>query len=449
MTRRRDFLKLVGGALGGVVLSSCGGSGSGRAPYGPLPNGYRYFRLINLGDALPGGQTIEFLPGSAMINERGEIFFHARDNTGAMGCYALSVDFSGETPAVTSIRKVVRDGDTLADGNTVKKAGRSDINRSGSFATTLQLEGIASSGVYLDPDKGGLQPVAKFRDTAPGGDGHLGQTFGDLDLHDDNDILMVARFGSQSTGRTHQGLFHLPGASTGPQATLVSATGDPAPGVDAVIGSFGLVDRNNGGAYVTQTNIVPLGSVTARRKGTGRLESSSTALLMGNVKRGMPRSALAASRTLSVAPSAALIGGVASGDVIYGPRLGAQEDVAHIVHTADTAMELYFRGQKVAWTNGSSPKGDLITSLGPPVVGDNGLLYYSLFTFTGMELCVFNGAEAVTILSRGDTLHYDGDNVVTTIIFGSMTQQADSAGRLSMICEYNNDTSAVVAGVPV
>src|SRR5437764_12708846 len=122
-TNRRDFLSLVGVALGGVILtrgSAYGfdGSGGGGAGGGAacLPNGYRVVRILTVeGPGNPVGR-IARLDGGVMINDHSEILFHARNTDGKYGVYELTMDYSGSAPSVTGMRAVVEAGDTLPDG---------------------------------------------------------------------------------------------------------------------------------------------------------------------------------------------------------------------------------------------------------------------------------------------------------------------------------------------
>src|SRR4051812_23101457 len=115
-TNRRDFLSLVGVALGGVILtrgsaygfdgSGGGGAGGGAAS---LPNGYRFFRILTVqGTANPVGR-IARLDGGVMINDHSEILFHARNTDGRYGVYELTMDYSGAAPAIAGMRTVVEE----------------------------------------------------------------------------------------------------------------------------------------------------------------------------------------------------------------------------------------------------------------------------------------------------------------------------------------------------
>src|SRR4051794_21094778 len=191
-TSRRDFLSLVGVALGGVVLARGSAYGSDGGHWGgpggggsSLPNGYRFFRILTVqGTANPVGR-IARLDGGVMINDHSEILFHARNTDGRYGVYELTMDYSGAAPAIAGMRTVVEEGDTLPDGRTVGKIARGDTNANGSFAAVIETT-KDTPGVYVEKNKGGLQPLVSFLDPVPSGGGNFGAFFGDLALHDND-----------------------------------------------------------------------------------------------------------------------------------------------------------------------------------------------------------------------------------------------------------------------
>jgi len=448
MQSRREFIKMSGLALGGVILSSCSGSSSPSSR--PMPNGFQFYRLINVGDALPGGVTIVDLPGSAMISSVNTVFFHAKDSAGAIGCYELSVDYGGLIPAVTGIRKMVRDGDVLPDGQTVAKVSGGDINKAGSYASVLRLNDDngngSNSGLYLANTQSSMQKVVGYQDASPGVDGFIAQHMGDVDLHDNNDMLFTAHFGNQQNGRPQAGLFHVPGGVVGSNSSLIASSEDLVPNADGIVKSFGLLDRNDGGNFVTQA-VVQLNATTAAKKSSAavRQPMRATVLFAGNVYKPRARTLLAGSSSMSVSKAVQPV----TGEVIMGPRLGTTNNAAHVVHTSDDDMTLYYEGARVISSGGLSPRGNVIWSISPAVVGDDGLIYFSLFTDAGVELCIYNGIIMETVLGSGDIMPYDNYNTMLRFIFGAMNMQVDTHGRIILIGDYSNQTSAVVVGLPV
>jgi len=381
-----------------------------------------------------------------MISSVNTVFFHAKDSAGAMGCYELSVDFGGLSPVVTGIRKVVRDGDVLPDGQTVAKVSGGDINNGGSYASVLRLNSGSDTGLYLANPQSSMQRVLGYQDASPGVDGHIAQHMGDVDLHDNKDILFVAHFGNKQKGRPQVGLFHIPGGVVSSNSILVASSEDLVPNAGGIVKSFGLIDRNDGGNFVTQA-VVQLDTTTAVGKSATAFKQPvlATALLTGNVYKPGSRALLAASPSMSVSKAA----GSVSGEVIMGPRLGTSGNIAHVVHTSDDDMTLYYENSRVISSGDISPRGNVIWSISPAVVGDDGLIYFSLFTNAGVELCIYNGSLVVTVLGSGDIMPNDNYNTMLRFIFGAMNAQVDAKGRLVLIGDYTNQTSAVVVGLPI
>src|ERR1035437_4071892 len=195
MLKRRDFIKVLGGVIGAVTLTtSCGSRGNNdTSAVTPIPNGFRFFKIISSGAVLPGGNTLTGIPGTVMLNDANEVHFYGLDQTNANGFYELLMDYGGSRPTVTQTRKVVREGDVLNDKKEVSRINRGDINNQGSFAAILHTNDKLP-GLYLERQKKGLEPIAGYQTTLPGGGGTFGGIFGDVDIHTNDNILVVAHY---------------------------------------------------------------------------------------------------------------------------------------------------------------------------------------------------------------------------------------------------------------
>jgi len=263
-TSRREFIRLLGGALGGVTLAplaGCGGDDDndntppGPAPMTerltetPLPSAYQFFPILDV------NQT-PITPG-IMINDQSRILLYSIAETPAGAATGsvleLSMDFSAATPAITSMRPIVSIGDTLADGRRVDRIGVADTNNQGDFVVVIDTyasaldEGTADniSAVYRERNQSGLQALLGFRDDIPG-IGKYGGAFGDLALNDNGDVLLVSHFTGHDTVQGQQGLIHLPNLNP-QQANMVLQTGDLIPQSSGIIRAFGLTDLNSNG----------------------------------------------------------------------------------------------------------------------------------------------------------------------------------------------------------
>jgi hypothetical protein len=463
-TNRRDFLSLVGVALGGVVLTRgsaygfdggrWGGSGGGSS----LPNGYHFYRILTVnGTGSPLGR-IARLDGGVMMNDHSEILFHARNTDGRYGIYELTMDYSGRAPVVAGMRTVVEEGDTLPDGRKVGKIARGDTNANGNFAAVIETT-KDTPGVYVEKNKGGLQPLARFLDPIPAGGGSFGGSFGDLDLHDNDDLLLVGRF-SGNDRQNYQGLFHLPGSQSSDTGELLIRTGQLVPQTGAVLTAIGLIGLHNGGNYVAQMyGMIPNRVSRPRRSGpttdavgVQQTVSQPTALFHGVLGSDVSQGTLlSASRRLPGTPAQV------RGETIYGPRVRGNS-VAHTTHLSNTSQRLTFNGHVIAQTGGFSPLKQQIAGVSTSVMGPNGLLYYLLITQQGLELCVSNGRSSRTMLARGDVI---GGMRVDPIMHAFHSDQADSAGRIAFTVEFNTGPPApwasglntghraIVVGIPV
>ncbi len=447
MINRRDFIKLMGGALGGVALASCGSRSSDETPVAPIPNGYTFYKLVSSGDPLPGGNTLGAIPGTVTINDKNEVCFYGLDQTNTNGFYEVQVDFDSSRPKVVQKRKVVREGDELKDKKVVSQINMADTNDHGSFAATIQTDDNLSS-LYLEREKQGLEPIAGLRTTLPGGGGKFGGNFGDLDIHDNNDVLIVSHFAPSDTAQGHQGLFHLPGGEVNQQGRIVASTRDAIPGTDGFLTGIGLIDMHDNGNYVMQaygSNSSQLMQTT--RKSAGIMDAvASSMLISGNARNQFSKVLKSASPSLKTVRKLVGMEDIAVGEIKYGPRIGAGNNAAYVNHINDNHQVLNYNGKQVVSVGSVTPLGATIVSLSAPVVGSDGLLYYQASTDKGLELMVYNGPELRTILSKDDIV--DG-SVMRSFFFGFMPDQVDSSGRIVITGDFQDGSTSIVIGIPI
>lgn len=454
-TTRRDFLGLLGSALGGVALSrgdAFGGGrfGGGRGGAPPLPNGYRFFNVLTPGMA-DFGLSLASVYGGVMINDHGEIVFHAQDTNGAYGVYELTMDYGGDIPAVAGARTVLRQGETLPGGQVVDSIRRGATNVHGNFAAVIQAQ--ETPAVWIQRDKGAFEPIIEFLDPAPNGMGRFGAAFGDIDLHDGDDMLVVAHFVDEQDD-TEIGLFHLPGSIDSDQGRVILQTGDLIPETETPIVNFGIVDIDDGGEYVAQLEgHVPKRRKRRKRRGAPKVDRSATivaddddrdgvtAVVRGNVNVPAARAGVAATSRRMIDGRAARV----RGETVFGPRV-ADKDTAVTIHRRNTVQVLTLNGQTITRTDDRSPLGARIRGVSAPVLGPGGVLYYLLITKLGLELCMSNGQDERTILARGDQIE---GLPVNNILHAFHSQQADDAGRIVFAAEYEGRPNALVIGLPV
>lgn len=438
-TTRRDFLKLIGGAVGCSLLSSCGGSGggtSGPAP-GPLPNGYVFTRVYTPGDAiLP---SVRFLTPEIMLDERGHAFFYAQDAQDRYGLYELTLDFAGSLPRAVGARALIKAGQKLPDGRVVSSVGSVDVNRAGDTAMVLNYDAelspkeLGPTSIALD-QKGELELIFDFGGEAPEG-GQYGE-FGDLDLHDDH-LLFVSRYGGG--GVSTQGLVYAP-AESGNAGLVVFSAEDEIPSADGSINALGLVDLDDGGEFVLQAfGLSPQTLPRSDQPGS----SPGSFIMQGNVHQPGQARLLTASRELVLARTE---NPPSLGTSLHGPRIGGPGITTAITEEGMGNLTLYRDEVPIARTGELSPGGSPIRIIVPAVVNASGLTFYEVATDQGIELCMHNGQTSALLLSRGALV--DGV-AVDTIAFGFHTTMADAAGRIISYVQMANGQESILVGVPV
>ncbi len=447
MIKRRDFLKLFGITAGSVVLTSCGGSGGNAGtPAVPIPNAYSFSRLVNSGDALPGGGAADFFRKAVMINEQGEIVFNAVDSADALGYYRLLMDFSGSKPKISSSRKMVRVGDILPNSLGVVNIHNADINDAGTFAAILATSDNFS-GIYLERQGQVLQPAVRSNDSTPELEASFGSLFLDVDIHDGDNLLFVSHYAYKTKGVVGQGLFHLPGGELGAKGDLLLSTGEDIPEAAGIVSGLGLLDMHDNGNFVLQAFGHGSDNVAAMANGGA---PQGTMLISGNVREPLSRTLKASSPSIRAATSAAARPGFSYGEMNYGPRTGAGGRIASVHQIGQNDLVLISDGEQIASTRGVSPLGNVITGLGGPVIGEDQILYYQTYNDlapgVGSELVAFNGREYRTILSTGDMIE---GRKISRIWFGLMTEQVDSRGRIVLAADFEDGSSSIVVGIPV
>lgn len=449
---RRKFIKLMGGSVGGVILSTSffGCVGGGSSPSN-IPNGYRFYRLKSPGETVgepARNLTIKSFRGTAHFSGNGIITFDAFDADKRAGIFQLGVDLDAPNPEVYWGRTALMTGETLADGRTVGSFKSMDVNSAGSIAvdivaTTPSGQRIThfGSGLYLDVQQQGFEPVfiygQRFLNESVSSAGILG----DIDLHEDNEILVAGNFNPVGDDRMPgQGVLYLPGASVD-SATMLIASGDFVPSASHSMESIGLLDMHDNGNYVIQGQARPLSQSGANITG----ESPGHPLMLtGNVNTSEHL-------LLGAAPE------LGSGDIIapgfYGPRMSPSGEAYGLTwDEAAEKMQLYYGNQPVIGTGDITAAGESVLLMSTGSVGSDGALYYTVTSVDSadnvvQDLVVFNGTDHSVLLSRGAVLT-DGGAPVDTIYFGTTTKQVDAQGRLVLYCTFTDGTSALVIGLP-
>jgi hypothetical protein len=440
---RRDFLKTLGMALGGAILSTgCGSDGRIGTDSNPLPNGFRFFRLVSSGDTLPGGGSVSSLPGSVHINDQNEILFHAQAPDKTMGVYRLTMDYSDSfRPQVVEDVALVRDGDTLSDGFKVTHTYLCATNSRGSFAASVTRDD-GTNGIYVLRN-GQFEPAATFMTRTPDDAGTIGANIGDFRLRANDDLLAVCHHSPDGDVHPKESLFVFNGGRSDGSGLSLLEQGSLIPDTGTPLGRIGLIDvMPHGDDFVSQ---VFAETPNVNPRGVDGSPKMPSAVLHGRLSQ--PRSG--GERLMAVSPrlpmTSSIRGRTTQGEVFYGPRISSDGRVAQIVHQSDDQLALFSDSSLLATTGGPTPNGNTLTGFSGPLWAPGGLLYVSLYTNAGDELSVTGGGLPATVLSRGDRIE---GKTVEGLGFGVVRDQIDSAGRLVMGVEFEDSSQSVVLGVP-
>jgi hypothetical protein len=268
MPNRREILKAAGLSLGGLGLAACGTQLPPSTPSAITPNGYRFYGLKSGGIKGLGGD-FQF-SGNAMIDDRNQIVYGSYSQSSArVSTRALEYSLSNQQVTVRGERTIISDGDKITD-HEVLRLGSSDLNFQGALALVAEVDtGLRAALMdadgnqlpghgevmplqYLCLEKGnGVEVLVKAYDKTQEGHQFFGM-FGDVDIHDDGNIVFVADYQhllEDGTFDPRHGVFQM---RQGQQPRLLltnDAAAEQTTGAGSV-GRYGLVDLHDNGNLV-------------------------------------------------------------------------------------------------------------------------------------------------------------------------------------------------------
>lgn len=447
---RRDFIRITSCALGGVLLTGCGGGGRVSAP-----NGYRFYRLTTLGDQVGDearSMTIAEFGGSVHISAGGVITFDAYDAGLRHGLFQLVVDFSQRVPKILRQDTSVITGDILGDQRQVRDFAAHDVDGRGNVAMVLLpkasgKQGHYFGGLYYKQRNADCLPLLTYGDELDGGDTVCSGQFGDLALCENNGIVAVARHLPKAPGSgSGCGLLHFPN----PGGTLLGATNrllgvdDFISSTDFMIQGFGILDVGLGGTFAVSANASSSALLSASSSGAS---ASNHCLLSGHLSAPNDHVLLAAPPLMTTSQH--------RGTISYGPRVGADGTVSTKVggYGGSNSEALVMGDQVIRRTDMAGPSGEYAASFTPGAVAEDGTYYYTQYVenadgtvFT--DLLMYDGSAHMPLLSVGDWVA----NVappVTNIVFATTTNHVDANNRIVMLCQFADESTGLVVGVPV
>lgn len=483
---RRDFLKTVGGALGGISLLGHG-TGRGRA-LGSIPNSYTFYRVLTAGRGFGLGSNpnpIVNMTGSVMMASPvsgtgiGYVYVHGTQASGQPGVYEVAIDFSPRPPVVHKVSPIAIEGDRLPGTDTiVGHVGTGASNARGQYVTTIDpadssgtIAVANSPGVYLfrpsGAGNGSWTRIIGFADPVPGDNSFYGGDFGDVALDDNENLLLVAAT-TQSPGANVSGFAGsqaLVATSLGATARgrVVLQTGDMLPSSSAAIESVGLIDLAANRAFAAQVTAKLLDPSVTR---------SGTALIVGNTQAAIGQQGIVAASPELMSPDLASQRNITSGQTFFGPRVDLLQDVGFVTHdstfeptTGSNAVETlgyYSRGsarqlQQTQAIAGASD--DQVVGLGAPCIDSSGLLYGTALLGDGTtRLFISDGVNSQVALRSRDLVNGiapSGPLMISEILFGQHSTQVDAFGRLVFAAEFllnpngPQDSTNVITGLVI
>lgn len=448
--KRREFMNGLATLLGGTALSmtltSCGGSSGGGGQSGvgapPSPNGYRFTRLLQSGNTLPGGRTAGLFMGGASWAGRDQVVFFAQDTNGRNGLYGLAYDASSSSPSVLSQRVVVQEGDVLPDGATVMRIEVASANRQGAVALRLMVAN-GLTHVYLAVPGQPVQRVITYGTPTPDGSGLFGSHFGDLELQDDGSLLVVGRYFTGNGVRAREGLFRVTAFGNPLAGDRLLRSGDLLPDSTALLGRIGLIDASStSGQFVAQT-FAELPRVGAGSNSTGGGQASTTSVVTG-AYGGTLTTLHASSRDLIVPRQRAA---VVEGQVFHGPRTAAAT-ARHAVTVGGLRgpQQLYHDGVLVARSGQATAHAHVISTFSGATMAPDGTLFVSVDCQGGLQELLHVRASPSSLLATGDRV--DGVEMAA-FGFGLLRDCVDENLRLVFAGRDTTGATSLILGLPV
>jgi len=432
---RREFIQLAGSLLGGILLTGCGNGSN-------TPSGYRFFRLKSTGDSTGSSDhplTIAEFGGSVHLSDVGIITFDAHDADGRHGLFQLDLDFSQPFPLVHAEDTALISGETLEDGRTVREFSAHDVDNQGNIAAILQAtnsgeQGHFWGGLYYRPLAGDFTPLLTNDDELDEGETKISGHFGDVALCADNGLLVVAS--------------HLPDPTDVSSCNRLLGVNDYINDTDHVLQGFGILDIGSDGTFAVSAHSTATTTDTDTQAAEASEETTTNhCLISGHLLSPNDHFLLAAPPTLSSS--------VHCGHISYGPRVMADGTVcSKIGGYGDADVEALILGEQVIRrSDQAGPAGEYATSFTPGSVATDGSYYYSQYVensddTVSLDLLMYDGTAHHVLLSVGDLIT-NVPSRIANIIFSTTTNHLDADNRLVLLCQFADDTTGLVIGLPV
>jgi hypothetical protein len=388
--------------------------------------------------------------GSVHISSNGIVTFDAFDADQRHGLFQFDVNFEN-TPTILQQDTIVVTDDLLNDQRKVRDFDAHDVDDQGNVAVVLQpkssaKEGHFAGGLYYKQRSQDFIPLLLHGDEMDNGETIFSGQFGDLALCEKNGILVIGS--------------HLPaahGASAGQRLLHLADPTDIQHGFNKLIGvedylstteylihGLGIVDIGLDGSFSVSSHI----SSEALLSASSISGESATHHCLISGKLTSPNE-----HFLLVAPE--LLTATHNGAISYGPRVGADGVVSSKVggYEGLNREALIIGDQVIRRTDKMGPSGEYAASFTPGSIAADGSYYYTQYVetpddYVSVELLMYDGNNHSTILASGDQIT-NVESLVTNIVFATTTNHVDGNNRVVMLCDFLDDSTGLVVGIPV
>ena len=101
----------------------------------------------------------------------------------------------------------------------------------------------------------------------------------------------------------------------------------------------------------------------------------------------------------------------------------------------------------------AGPSGEYAASFTPGAIAEDGTYYYTQYVendddTVATDLMLYDGSDHIPLLSVGDWIA-NVNLPVANIVFATTTNHVDGNNRIILLCQFPDDSTGLVVGVPV
>jgi hypothetical protein len=426
--QRRNFLKIAGVSTGAFIFASCSDENAEQSRYLSSPDGYVFHPLktVNLDE-----QELQTI----MLTNDNRITYHVRDKSTNMdSLYEMNLSFSGiEKPQIIDEKMITQSekisGYSTNDNGTTLYSATSESNQ---YLTSVYKHNGGVKTTFLEK---GVPLKLDQQDVT------LSGNFGDLELDNQDKLLINCGYNSTTLTNPANALIHVD-TSTIENINHLFSTSAPIVASSQIVQGMGLIDLSpTQGTYVAQINI---NDDLAKYAGI----HNSGAVISGSVSVGgiLNHHVLPSSLKNSAAYTAKTI----SGTEMFGPRTNDLSNIVVVMKNEDELYALYKNNIEVTRETNMTPLKNQIEAFYGYIPAESGLLFYQVHTtLQEDELSIYDGVSSKTILTTKAVIEdREGAPAIVELRFGSVRTCVDSLNRIVLLASFNDNTQAILLGIP-